>query len=175
MGVALAIGDALAAVWIERQNISRVDFATNHPAGNLGKKLTLKTKDLMIPITKIKYLLPEMGITQIIEYLTKDGIGACCVFDSSASKKLIGLITDGDLRRTLKKNNPQEWSTLKVRNFMTIDPIIIKEEDLAIDALRLMENNRKKSISVLPVYNLESNCTGLLRLHDLIQSGLKDY
>ena len=173
--VALAIGDALAAVWIERENISRIDFATNHPAGNLGKKLTLKTKDLMIPIKKIKYLLPEMGITKIIEYLTRDGIGACCVFDNSATKKLIGLITDGDLRRTLEKNDPKKWSTLKAKAFMTSDPIIIKEEELAIEALRLMENNRKKSISVLPVYDCESNCTGLLRLHDLIQSGLKDY
>ena len=116
-----------------------------------------------------------MGITQIIEYLTRDGIGACCVFDSSATKKLVGLITDGDLRRTLKRNDPQKWSKLKAKAFMTIDPIIINEEDLAIDALKLMENNRKKSISVLPVYDFESNCTGLLRLHDLIQSGLKDY
>ena len=72
--VALAIGDALAAVWIEREKISKVDFVTNHPAGNLGKKLTVRTKDLMIPINKLKNLSPEMGITQIIEYLTRDGI-----------------------------------------------------------------------------------------------------
>ncbi len=172
--VALAIGDALAAVWIEREKISRIDFATNHPAGNLGKKLTLKTKDLMIPINKIKNLSPEMGITQIIEYLTKDGIGACCVFDKSNSKKLIGIITDGDLRRALKENKSDQWPELKAKTIMTNDPIIINEEELAIDALNLMENNRKKSVSVLPVLDNESNLLGLVRLHDLIQSGLKN-
>ena len=171
--VALAIGDALAAVWIERENISRNDFATNHPAGNLGKKLTLRTKDLMIPLNKIKILNPEMGITEIIENLTKDGIGACCVFDSQNRTKLVGLITDGDLRRTLKKNTTEKWSKLKAKNLMTSDPIIINEEELAIDALKLMENNRKKSIGVLPVFDKKSNFKGLIRLHDLIQSGLK--
>ena len=172
--VALAIGDALAAVWIEREKISRVDFATNHPAGNLGKKLTLKTKDLMIPISKIKNLSPEMDIIQIIEYLTKDGIGACCVFDQLNSKKLIGIITDGDLRRALKENKPEQWPELKAKTLMTYDPIIINEEELAVEALNLMENNRKKSISVLPVLDNESNFLGLVRLHDLIQSGLKN-
>ena len=173
--VALAIGDALAAVWIERENISRNDFATNHPAGNLGKKLTLRTKDLMIPFNKIKFLEPEMGITQIIEYLTKDGIGACCVFDNKHRKQLVGLITDGDLRRTLKENTTEKWSKLKAKNLMTSDPIVINEDELAINALKLMENNRKKSIGVLPVFDKKSNFTGLLRLHDLIQSGLKEY
>ena len=173
--VALAIGDALAAVWTEREKISRIDFATNHPAGNLGKKLTLKTKDLTIPIAKTKYLLPEMEITQIIEQLTKDGIGASCVFNNDKEKKLIGLITDGDLRRTLKKNKPEEWSKLNAKDIMTNDPILINENELALDALKLMENNRKKSIGVLPVFNDNSNITGILRLHDLIQSGLKDY
>jgi len=171
--VALAIGDAIAAVWIEREKISRLDFATNHPAGNLGKKLTLKAKDLMIPIEKKKNLLPEMDITQIIEYLTRDGIGACCVFERSNSNKLIGLITDGDLRRALKENKPEKWPKLKAKTLMTYDPIIINEDTLAIEALKLMENNRKKSISVLPVLDSDSNFLGLLRLHDLIQSGLK--
>ena len=147
---------------------------TNHPAGNLGKKLTVRTKDLMIPINKLKNLSPEMGITQIIEYLTRDGIGACCVFDESNSKKLIGLITDGDLRRALKENNSEQWQELKAKTLMTNDPIIINEEELAIEALQLMENNRKKSISVLPVVDKNSNFLGLLRLHDLIQSGLKN-
>ena len=172
--VALAIGDALAAVWIERERISRVDFATNHPAGNLGKKLTLKTKDLMIPSDEIKFLTPELGILQIIEFLTKDGIGACCVFDNLISKNLVGLITDGDLRRALKENKSEKWSELKAKNLMSNDPIIINEEVLAIDALKLMENNRKKSISVLPVLDKDSKFLGLLRLHDLIQSGLKN-
>ena len=128
----------------------------------------------MIPITNIKYLLPEMGITQIIEYLTKDGIGACCVFDNNDTKKLIGLITDGDLRRALKENKSEDWPELKVKKLMTYDPITINGDELAIEALNLMENNRKKSISVLPVIDNESNFLGLVRLHDLIQSGLKN-
>ena len=129
----------------------------------------------MIPFNKIKFLEPEMGITQIIEYLTKDGIGACCVFDNKHRKQLVGLITDGDLRRTLKENTTEKWSKLKAKNLMTSDPIVINEDELAINALKLMENNRKKSIGVLPVFDKKSNFTGLLRLHDLIQSGLKEY
>ena len=75
-------------MWTEREKISIVDFATNHPAGNLGKKLTLKTKDLTIPITKTKYL-PEMEITQIIEHLTKDGIGASAFLIIIKKKNLL--------------------------------------------------------------------------------------
>ena len=171
--VALAIGDALAAVLIERENISKKDFATNHPAGNLGKKLTLKAKDLMIPKNNIKCLTVNMEIITIIEYLTKDGIGACCVFNSTNDNKLIGLITDGDLRRALRKNPTNSWSNLTAKNLMSRDPITINQEELAIDALKLMENNRKKSISVLPVIDNSSEFIGILRLHDLIQSGLK--
>ena len=170
--VALAIGDALATVWIERENVSKKDFANNHPAGNLGKQLTLQAKDLMIPATSIKFLTPEEDLMQIIEFLTKDGIGACCVTKNKNTKKIIGLITDGDLRRSLKNNSSKEWPKLKAKDLMTLDPITITGSMLAIDALKLMENNRKKSIGILPIVNKEMHCLGLLRLHDLIQSGL---
>ena len=170
--VALAIGDALATVWIEREKISKKDFATNHPAGNLGKQLTLQAKDLMVPATSIKFLTPEEDLMQIIEFLTKDGIGACCVSKNKKTKKIIGLITDGDLRRSLKNNSSKEWPKLKAKDLMTHDPITITENMLAIEALKLMENNRRKSIGILPIVNKEMHCLGLLRLHDLIQSGL---
>lgn len=172
--VALAIGDALATVWIEREKVSRKDFANNHPAGNLGKQLTLQAQDLMIPSTSIKFLNPEEGLMQIIEYLTKDGIGACCVSKDNETKKIIGLITDGDLRRGLKKHPSNEWSKLRAKDLMTCDPITISKKTLAIEALKLMENNRRKSIGILPIVNKDMICLGLLRLHDLIQSGLSN-
>ncbi len=89
-------------------------------------------------------------------------------------KKIIGLITDGDLRRGLKKHPATEWSKLKAENLMTYDPITISKNTLAIEALKLMENNRKKSIGILPIVNKDMICLGLLRLHDLIQSGLSN-
>ncbi len=169
--VAMAIGDALAVVWMERCGISQADFAINHPSGSLGKKLTLIVENLMIPIKKITGLSPSYPLVDLITSMTQNGIGSAWIEDQYERGKIIGLITDGDLRRALEKNNPSDWISLKAKDIMTVDPICINKQELAANAVKKMEKNFKKPISVLPVINDESKICGLLRLHDLVQAG----
>ncbi len=174
--VAMAIGDAMAAECINRSGISTNDFAFNHPAGSLGKQLTLTARDLMIPIKKIKPLNKDSNLQKIISTLTNDGMGVSWVEKSEFKGALAGLITDGDLRRVLDKTDSKKWSKIKAEDMMTKNPITINQEYLAIDSLKLMEENEKKQITTLPV--VEENrgeiyLKGILRMHDLIKAGLK--
>ncbi len=170
--VAMAIGDALAAVWMERRGISPQDFALNHPAGSLGKQLTLTAADLMVPVTRLAPLSPLTPLAEVISHLTADGVGACWVAKGGDGERIGGLITDGDLRRALQQHGPQEWDRLTAAELMTADPITITGDTLAIEALQQMERNRRKAIAVLPVVAEDSRMLGLLRLHDLVQAGL---
>ena len=172
--VAMAIGDALAAVWMERRGISPQDFALNHPAGSLGKQLTLTAADLMVPVARLAPLEPATPLPEVIAHLTADGVGACWVARDGAGGegRIWGLITDGDLRRALQTHGPAEWSRLTAADLMTADPITVPGDTLAISALQQMERNRRKAIAVLPVTDAEERMLGLLRLHDLVQAGL---
>jgi len=168
----MAIGDALAVVWMDKRGISRKDFAVNHPAGKLGRELTLKVLDLMKPSGDLNPLLRTSSLYEVISELTRGSIGSCLIKDRNEDSKLIGLITDGDLRRALKNHEPSMWKNLLAEEIMTKDPIVISYDKFAIEALELMEKNRKKPISLLPVIGKNSEFIGILRLHDLIQSGL---
>ncbi|WP_216901876.1 KpsF/GutQ family sugar-phosphate isomerase [Synechococcus sp. CCY 9618] len=170
--VAMAIGDALATVWMERRGISPQDFALNHPAGSLGKQLTLTAAELMVPVARLAPLRAEAPLPEVIAHLTADGVGACWVADRMAGERIHGLITDGDLRRALQQHGAQEWNLLTAADLMTADPITVGAETLAIHALEQMERNRRKAIAVLPVVDLNQRMLGLLRLHDLVQAGL---
>ena len=171
--VSMAIGDGLATVWMERMEITTTDFAINHPAGQLGKKLTMKVSDIMMNIKDINPVSPDSKIDDIISAITRGGIGSVWIENALENGKITGIITDGDLRRALKNNIKNSWPSLKASDFMTTNPITIKESALAIEALKLMELNNKKPISVLPVINNSGKMAGLLRLHDLIQAGIK--
>lgn len=176
--VAMAIGDALAAVWMERSGISSEQFAINHPAGALGRQLTLTVADLMVPAHELPPLSPDAPLITVIGHLTegsssRGSLGGSWIQDSDAPKRLAGLITDGDLRRILQLHGPHEWAQITAADIATPDPITIYSHELAATALQLMERNRRKAITVLPVINAnEGGCfVGLLRLHDLISAG----
>ncbi len=169
--VAMAIGDALAAVWMERRGISPADFALNHPAGALGKQLTLTVADLMVPAEQLHPLEESDSLSAVIARLTRDGVGACWVRRAGSDHRLAGLITDGDLRRALEHHPPGTWAELRAAELMTADPITVAPGLLAVQALERMERNRRKPIGVLPVV-AEGPMLGLLRLHDLVQAGL---
>ncbi|HQU84193.1 MAG TPA: KpsF/GutQ family sugar-phosphate isomerase [Pyrinomonadaceae bacterium] len=163
--VALAIGDALAMTLMEVKNLTEKDFAANHPAGRLGKRLTLKVSNLMHESPNVS---PEANWLEVVKNISKFALGAVNVVDENA--KLIGIVTDGDLRRTIEKTAPEEFANLNAEAMMTRDPITATPEMLAFDALQLMEN-RPSQISVLPVVENEK-CVGLLRLHDIVRIGL---
>ena len=163
--VALAVGDALAMTLMEAKNWTAEDFAANHPAGRLGKRLTLKVKNLM---HENAHVAPDANWLSVVKAISKNSLGAVSVVDAEA--KLIGIVTDGDLRRTIEKTAPENFADLTAAQMMTKNPIIANPEMLAYDALQLMEN-RASQISVLPVVE-NGKCIGLLRLHDVVRSGL---
>lgn len=176
--VAMAIGDAMAVVWMERVGVSPADFAINHPAGSLGRQLTLTVADLMVPATELPPLHPGASLVEVIAHLTqgsqlRGSLGASWIHAPGQPKRLAGLITDGDLRRTLQQFDTGAWRHVKASEMATYDPITVLPDVLAVDALLLMETNRRKSISIVPVVDSDINGTflGLLRLHDLIRAG----
>jgi len=167
--VALALGDALAMTLMQAKGLTPDDFAINHPAGQLGKRLTLRVADLMHGGASNPAL--KLGATwvEIVRGISDGGLGAVNVVDESGH--LAGIITDGDLRRTIQKCDPGSLADLKCDEIMTRDPAFASPSLLAYDALRLMED-RPSQISVLPVVNEDRVCVGLVRLHDIVRSGL---
>jgi len=164
--VALAIGDALAMTVMEAKGLTAEDFAANHPAGRLGKRLTLTVADLMHPSPNVA---PSASWLDIVHSLSRYALGAVNVIDDR--ERLIGVITDGDLRRTIEKTKPDELATLTAADMMTAAPITTSGETLAYDALRIMED-RPSQIDVLPVTDGDRRAIGLLRLHDIVRSCL---
>lgn len=167
--VALAIGDALAMTLMRVRGLTLEDFAINHPAGRLGKRLTLRVGDLM----HREAANPLIGVgapwLEIIQAISGGGLGAVSVVDENNC--LLGIITDGDLRRVLQKSRGANLESLRSEMIMTVNPVKVSADKLAYDALRLMED-RPSQISVLPVVDAENKCVGLLRLHDVVRSGL---
>lgn len=164
--VALAIGDAIAMTVMEAKGLTAEDFAANHPAGRLGKRLTLTVGDLMHPSPN---LAPLANWLDVVHSLSRHALGAVNVIDES--EKLLGIITDGDLRRTIEKTKPDEFAGLIAADMMTVSPVTTAPDTLAYDALRMMED-RPSQIDVLPVIDKERRAVGLLRLHDIVRSGL---
>ncbi len=164
--VALSIGDALAMTLMRSKGLTMEQFAENHPAGRLGKRLTLKVRDLMHESPDVT---PESGWLEVVKALSKYALGAVNVVGADGS--LIGVITDGDLRRSLEKTSPDKFNELAASDLMTGSPVTAGPEMLAFDALKLMEE-RPSQISVLPVVDENGRAAGLVRLHDIVKSGL---
>lgn len=167
--VALALGDALAMTLMQMRGLTPDDFAVNHPAGRLGKRLTLRVADLMHTGPDNPTIGTKAPWLEVVAGISRGGLGAVNVVDGSGH--LLGIITDGDLRRALQQIKPAELETLTSDAIMTGNPVVARPELLAYDALRLMED-RPSQISVLPVVDKERFCVGLIRLHDIVRSGL---
>jgi len=167
--VALAIGDALAITLMQMKGVMREDFALNHPSGRLGKRLTMRVQDLMYAGLESHVVKPEASWFDVVSTISKGGLGAVSVVN--AEGQLVGIITDGDLRRSMQQTVPADLETLRAEAIMTRQPVVVSTDLLAYDALGLMEN-RLSQISVLPVIDAERRYVGMIRLHDIVQSGL---
>ena len=167
--VALAIGDALAMTLMQVKGLTSQDFALNHPAGRLGKRLTLRVQDLVVSDSDQIVVKPTDSWLTVLGSISQGGLGAVSVVNES--NHLVGIITDGDLRRWVQKVEPTELNDLKAGTMMTKNPIVVAPTLLAYDALQIMEN-RPSQISVLPIVNQDQQYLGLIRLHDIFRSGL---
>ncbi len=167
--VALAIGDALAMTLMQVKRVTPEDYALNHPGGRLGKRLTIKVCDLMHGGDECPSVAADAPLLEVVREISRGGLGAVNVLDAGGS--LVGIITDGDVRRTLQTANLSELDKLRSEAMMTREPIVVSPELLAHAALQLMEN-RPSQISVLPVVEDGGRAVGLLRLHDIVRSGL---
>ena len=168
IAVALAIGDALALTVMEMKGITSEAFAANHPSGQLGRRLTLHVRDVMHQGSGQPAVGPKAVLLEIVRAITDSGLGAVNVVDDQ--RRLLGIITDGDVRRTLQHCDHTQLGGLHADEIMTPEPVITTPDAMAYDALRLMEN-RPSQIAVLPVVD-DGECVGLLRLHDLVRIGL---
>lgn len=159
----LAMGDALAVCLMKIKGFSQEDFAKFHPGGALGKKLYLKVKDLSIQNEK-PAVHPETVMKGVIVEITEKRLGMTAVTDDIG--KIIGIITDGDLRRMLKEN--VSWESLRARDVMNKNPKTISADSLAVNALDIMRQNNITQLIVLE----DRQYSGVIHLHDLIKEGL---
>jgi len=167
--VALAIGDAVAMTVMKVKGLTPDDFAVNHPAGRLGKRLTLRVADLMHRDGENPTIAAGSSWVEVVRAISKGGLGAVCVVDDAG--RLAGIITDGDLRRAIEQTSHESLAKLTCDDFMTCKPVVAGPKLLAFEALRLMED-RPSQISVLPVVDDDQVCVGLIRVHDIVRSGL---
>jgi arabinose-5-phosphate isomerase len=164
--VATALGDALALAVRQARNLTPEHFAQLHPAGQLGRNLRVTVRQVMHGGDEVAWASVDSSIRSVIIAMNRCPLGAACV--KSDEGELLGLITDGDLRRSLEMND--DIREVKAGDLMTIGPVTVSPEATLQEALRLMED-RPSQISVLPV--VEGNrCVGLVRLHDLYQTDL---
>jgi arabinose-5-phosphate isomerase len=159
----LVMGDALAVCLMELKGFQSDDFAKFHPGGLLGKKLYLRVADLYAGNEKPKVLCAQ-SLKEVIVEMTAKRLGITAVVDTE--NKILGIITDGDLRRMLEKN--VSIDKVKASDIMTTDPKTIGPDELAVDALDML---RKNGISQLVVTE-NGNYLGIIHLHDLIREGL---
>ncbi len=163
--LSLAIADALIATIMHQQNFKSTDFSRFHPAGQLGKNLLHTVGATMHPTVKVACVYPHTQVKETIIEMTKKPLGAACVVDETGGK-LLGLITDGDLRRALLKYD--EIKDLAAKDIMSPSPLTIEPGRLLGEALKHMESHHKQ-VSVLPVLDPDGQLQGLLRLHDIYQ------
>ncbi|MFM2229309.1 MAG: hypothetical protein RL607_567 [Bacteroidota bacterium] len=158
----LAMGDALAVCLIEMRNFSAEDFALYHPGGALGKKLLLKVNDLLDPSRRPE-VSPETSIKNVIVSISEGRLGVTAVV---ADQKVVGIITDGDIRRMLNKT--ETITGLTAQDIMSVNPKHISSDILVVDALNTMENY---SITQLIVVD-EGEYRGVIHLHDILKEGV---
>lgn len=162
----LALGDALAICLLETRGFTRQDFARYHPGGALGKRLYLRVSDLY-PHNALPAVYDTANLKEVILEMTSKRLGATAVLDST-TQNLIGIITDGDLRRMLNQHHETELLYLTAQDIMTPSPISIEAAEYAVTALQVMQ---ERSITQLLVVD-QGLLKGFVHLHDLLKEGL---
>lgn len=162
--LALAIGDAMAVLYETVMGVSKEKFAINHPAGLLGKSLSLTVDKLMIPESSCPTISESATLQDAILAMTQKPVGMCAILSHS---KMIGILVEGDIRRAFA--NSADAIKTPVKDLMTAKPITLNPKTLAFEALQLMENT-SRPLNVVPITD-NGKFIGVLRLHDLFKAG----
>lgn len=162
---ALVIGDALAIALLKKKAFTKEEFASIHPGGILGRKLLLRVSDLMVSNSAIPKVNENALFKDVVFEISSKRIGCTCVVDKTG--KLKGIITDGDIRRTLQKFD--SIADIKAKDIMNKSPKLINENMLGETALELME---KYTIMQLVITDKKKIPTGVVHMHDLVKAGL---
>jgi len=162
---ALVMGDAIAIALLHRRGFTQEDFALLHPGGILGRRLLLKIESVMHTGDEIPKVSVDASLRQLIVEMTSKRLGATCVIDNG---RLVGIITDGDLRRLLERE--ADLANIKAGDLMTPHPKTIEPDALATRAIHLME---RYSITQLVVTKPSGDLVGIVHMHDLLKSGIE--
>ena len=160
---ALALGDALAVALLDARGFGAEDFARSHPGGSLGRRLLTRMRDVMRTGDAIPTVSPEASVAEAIQEITRGTIGMTVVI--SPERRVVGVFTDGDLRRAVLKN--LDLHNLTVNDVMTRNPRVTGPDKLAAEAVEMME---KYKINQIPVVDEEGRLTGAINMHDLFQA-----
>lgn len=164
---ALAVGDALAVALMKVRGFSADQFAKNHPGGRLGRRLTLTVADIMRTGEDNPVIRPDKSVSEMLDVMTAKRAGAVCVVDGRG--KLLGLVTDYDIRRML--NARRDILSSSIRRIMNPKPTTVRPDTLA-DKARAIMDERKNPFNVLPVVDKSGRSVGLIQIHDLRARGL---
>ncbi len=162
---ALALGDALAVALLDARGFSADDFARTHPGGSLGRRLLIHVRDVMHSGEELPKIDRDASLKTALLEMTKKGLGMTAVVD--AADRVVGLFTDGDLRRTLEI--AFDLQQAKIADVMTRNPKTIRADELAVAAVEKMETLK---INGLLVVNEDNTLVGALNMHDLLKAGV---
>lgn len=166
--VQLLFGDVCLVALMERRGFSESDYAINHPAGAIGKQLSLRVADLMLTGDGLPKARVDAPLLESLVVLSQKGCGCLLVTEGG---RLAGIFTDGDLRRTLQEH-AVDLAALRLGDVMSQGPKTIDAESLAIDALRLMQEVPGHFITELPVVGAQGELVGLIRMHQIVSQGI---
>lgn len=164
----LIFGDCLAIALMQAKQFSVTDFAANHPSGSLGRKITFKVSDLMLKGSDIPLCKPTDPLLDVLHELSIKRCGCLLVADEQGV--LQGIFTDGDLRRAIQAKGPEALRS-PLSELMTLAPKSISSDQLALEAVKKMEEDPARLITVLPVLE-QGRVIGLIRMHDILQKEL---
>lgn len=164
----MLFGDILAVALMRAKNLTKEEYGRNHPAGRIGRRLLYKVQDLMLSGEDVPYCFADQTLGELLVELSSKRCGCLVVVDDQ--KHLLGIFTDGDLRRGLETLGAGVLE-LRVGDRMTRAPRTISRTAAVTEAMQIMERDPDHPVMVLPVVD-DSVCTGLIKMHDIIQAGL---
>lgn len=164
----LIFGDILAIALMRKRSFSITDFAANHPAGFLGRKITFRVRDLMLKNDALPICRGSDKLIDALHELSAKKCGCLIIVDEQS--QLLGIFTDGDLRRSIQTKGPATLD-ISLEQLMTTSPKSIDADRMAIEAAQIMEEDHSRLVTVLPVLQ-DRKVVGLIRMHDIVQAGL---